>query len=461
MIKRESRDRYKFLEVWARGVREVIAKAYGKVDRNGEAIITNVLSKSYHIQAINGPRVAGLRLNLGPWASEVVSILERNGMALLRQSVPTEAECPDATVVEVDPITGWYGRLYTIYVPWSARLAESDIQTQTLLREKTWIELEEKGDFWIAGLEEHYEPLRMSLDIKQGSPHYFFLGTTQSGKSTALQNAVAQLALCKDNRFIFIDAEKKGDGLGILPALRQCIGPPAYTVDEARDVLIWLLEEKDSRYNGGPRDTRLIVIIDELPGLSQDKICVNAVEKIASAGAQCQISLLCAAQHAIEKALGPFAGILKANVSGRQIFHTSSLAGSVEGMHDNRALTLQTPGDCWAFNANIPPTRIQASYFPTRILQGKKKWFFGPPIMENWPKVVKESYDSGNGNGFSEDLIAKAVAFRLEGRLKGETRGYGRTVAQERFGLIQNQSVQLLKVADGILDAIWKVGRGK
>lgn len=450
MLKRGSRDRARFLEAWAHGLRKVIAREIG--------VRVEAVFPPPKIQAINGPRVAGLKLFGGYRIGDVVSLLERNGMANLRQSIPKEENFPDAMNQRTNPLTGWWGRWYVIQMAWSDRLAEKDIQTQTLLRGSAWAELETKGDFWLAGLEEHYEPVHLSLDIHRGSPHYFFLGTTQSGKSTSLQNAVAQLALCPQNRFMFIDVMKKLEGLGILPALRQCVGPPAITVDDARDALIWLRSEMEARYEGGSRKHRIIAVIDELPGLRDDKTCVEIVEALASAGAQCRISLFLAAQHAIEKALGPFAGILKANVSGRIVFHTSQLSGSVEGMHDSRALVLQTPGDCWALNANMPAVRLQASYFPEEFLRGEKKWRFGQPEMGNWPRVAREKIDGG-GNGFSDELMAKAVAFRLQGRLSGEKRGYGRTVVQEKFGIGQHESVRLIQAADSVLDEIWNVGR--
>lgn len=453
MLKRGSRERAKFLEAWAFGIRSIIAREFGvKVD---------YVFPPPKIQAVNGPRVAGLKLFGGNKIGEVVSLLERNGMANLRQSIPKEEEHPDCIDPRRDPLSLWWGRWYVVQLAWADRLAEDDIQTQTLLRGSAWSELEASGDKWLVGLEEHYEPVYLSLDIHNGSPHYFFIGTTQSGKSTAVENAVAQLALCPKNRFMFIDVMKKLRDWKAMPALSQCVGPPATDIDDARDALLWLRSEMDARYNGFSQDGRIIVVIDELPGLRDDKTCVDIVEAIASAGAQCDIFLLLAAQHAIEKALGPFAGILKANVSGRAIFHTSQLSGSVAGMHDNRALFLGTPGDCWVFNANLPTTRVQASYFPKEFLKGEKKWNYGPPQLERWPVIDREKWDTGNGGGFSDDLVAKAVAFRLRGRITGEKKGYGRTVVQEKFGLCQNESVRLIRVADAILDQIWKVGQEK
>lgn len=453
MLKRGSRDRARFLEAWAFGIRNVIAREFGvKVD---------YVFPPPKIQAINGPRVAGLKLWGGNRIGNVVSVLERNGMANLRQSIPKEEDCPDCINQRIEPLVGWWGRWYVIQIAWSDRLAEKDVQTHTLLRGSAWAELEKEGNYWLAGLQEHYEPVYLSLDIHRGSPHYFFLGTTQSGKSTAEENAVAQLALCPDNKFIFIDVMKKLRDWTAMPALAQCVGPPATNIEDARNALLWLLGEMDARYDGASEDKRIICVVDELPGLSDDLPCVKAIDRIAGAGAQCNIHLLLAAQHAIEKALGPFAGILKANVSGRLVFHTAQLAGSVEGMYDSRALVLGTPGDCWVLNANLPATRIQASYFPLEFLKGEKKWKYGPPEMEFWPKIVRESYEIGNGNGFSEDLVAKAVAFRLEGRLRKEVRGFGRTAVQERFGLGQNESVRLLRYVDSVLDEIWKVGKEK
>jgi len=431
-----------------------VARGFGRVDARGRPVIAAVLP---NIEAINGPRVAGLRIGVGQYAAEIVSLLEKHDMALLRQSVPTGRDCPDAIRRDVDPLTGWYGRKWVVYLPWSDRLAEKDVQTHTLIRKDAWRRMKAQGDFWIAGLEEHYQPVMLSLDLREGSPHYFFMGSTTSGKSTALQNAVAQLALCRSNRFVFIDAAKKADGLGIIPALKGAIAPPACSLDEARAALVWLRDEIEARYNGASRDTRIIVVIDELPALSDDPLCVKIVDALASAGAQCRMHLLLAAQHAVERALGPFAGILKANCSGRVVFHTSNLAGSVEGLYDKRALYLRPPGDCYALNANLPPVRLQASYFPEVVL--RERWEFGPPEMSTWPEVSSLDLPAGgNGAGaFSDGQIAEAVRIRLEGRLRKKSRGYGRTVIEARLGVNQNQSVRLCRIADTILDSVWKV----
>jgi len=182
------------------------------------------------------------------------------------------------------------------------------------------------------------------------------------------------------------------------------------------------------------------------------------VDSIASRGAAKQIHLFLAAQHAVEKALGPFAGIIKSNTSGRLMFRSASLAGSVEGIYDKRALFLQIPGDCWAMNANMLPTRLQASYFPETVLRAR--WEFGPPEMGSWPNVEKADLPEGNGIGsFTEYQIAEAVRIRLEGRIaqkKGcSNRGFGRTTIQARLGINQNSSVRIVRIADQILDTIW------
>jgi len=457
-MKRDKRDRYDFLEKWSQRLREVIARTLDPSRVNpytGEVNTAGVLKT---IHAVNGPRVAGLRIGVGSDANEIVGALERHSCALLRQSLPTDEECFGAICQDADPQTGWYGRLYAVYMPWHDRLAEKDVQTPQLLREETWKRLRTAGDFWVAGLEEHYQPVLFSLDLRQGSPHWFFLGGTTSGKSTSIVNAVALLAVCKNNRFVFIDAGKKGDGLGVAPELNGCVGPIATTIEEARGALAWLRDEMESRYNGRRRETRIIIVIDELPALAQDKFCVEAVNALASAGAQCKMHLFLAAQHAVEKMLGPFAGILKANISGRLIFHTGSLAGSVEGLYDKRALFLQPPGDCWGLHGNMAaPIRFQGSYFPETIL--RQRWEFGPPEMNAWPSVSKaELPDGGNGaSDLTEYQIAEAVRIRLLGRLSGQRRGYGRTVIEARCGVNQNQSVRLAQIADSVLDTIWRV----
>jgi|GEM_PF-5679544 len=446
-MRRSHADRYRFLEKWAWGIRGVVARAL-KVQL-GVRILPRM-------EPVNGPRVAGLRIGVGKDADRLVSLLTKNDMATLRQSVPNEVDCPDCVNIRADPLTDWYGRMYCIYLPWSDRLAEKDVQTQMLLKDDSLTKLKESGDSWCAGLEETYQTIFLSLDIRKGSPHYFFLGSTTSGKSWAIQNAIAQLALHEKNRFIFIDVAKKCDGLGIIPALRGTVGPPALDLEHARAALAWALDEMEARYSGGSREYRIIVVIDELPSLSEDNFCVKAVESLASAGAQCRMHLFLAAQHAVEKALGPFAGILKANVGGRMVFNAASVPGSVEGLYDSRALNLQIPGDCYALNANLIPIRLQASYVPQSVL--RQKWIFSAPLMDRWPDTNRVELPDGNGLGsFSESQIAEAVKIRLIGRLRGEQRGYGRTVVQAKLGIGQNQSVRLCQAADTIVDALWKV----
>lgn len=462
MIKRESRDRAKFLDVWVRGLQEPSpSRGIRRVIAHEMGVNPSRVFPPPNIQPINGPRVAGLRLFAGRRIGDVVSLLQRNSMANIHASIPHEDDCPDAIDPKKQPLTSFEGRWYTIQLTWSDRLAEKDIQTQTLLRGSAWGELEANGNRWIAGLESRYEPVYLSLDEKMGSPHYFFIGTTRSGKSTAIENAVAQLAIHPDNRFMFIDAVKKFRDFGPMLALKQSIGPPALNVEAARNALIWLRSEMEARYNQLSEDTRIICVIDELPGLRDDKTCVEIIEAIASAGAQCNIHLFLAAQHAIAQALGHLTGIIKANVGGRMVFGATELSSSVAGMSDSRAKVLGVPGDCWVLNNNFPATRIQASYFPGEFLENKERWKYGLPEMESWPKISKEPYKAGNGNGFSEDLMSKIVAHRLEGRIRKESRGYGRTVIQEKFGLGQNESVRAIQYADHILDTIWNVGKGK
>ena len=144
MLKRGSRDRARFLEAWAYGLRQVIAKEIG--------IRVEAVFPPPKIQAINGPRVAGLKLFGGYRIGDVVSLLERNGMANLRQSIPKEEDFPDTMNQRTNPLTGWWGRWYVITMAWSDRLAEKDIQTQTLLRGSAWAELEKAGNLCLAGL---------------------------------------------------------------------------------------------------------------------------------------------------------------------------------------------------------------------------------------------------------------------------------------------------------------------
>lgn len=455
MLRRSSLARTQFLETWAIQLRNVISLEFG--------VPVTLVWPPPKMQPVNGPRIAGLKLKGGNKIGEVISFLEKNGMANLRRSIPKEETHPECIRPGTHPMTGWIGAdWWMVSVSWHDRLAENDVQTHTLLRGSAWADLAHAGNYWIAGLQSAYEPVRLSLDIFRGAPHYFFLGTTQSGKSTAEENAVAQLALCPKNRFIFIDVMKQLSDWAIMPALAQCIGPPALTVDDARAALTWLHGEMGRRYSTVRTGERIICVVDELPGLSTDKMCVYLIDKLTSAGAQRDIHLLLAAQHAIEKALGPFAGILKANVAGRMIFHTPQLAGSVAGMHDNRALALGVPGDCWVLNSNFPPTRIQASYFPDEFLVGEKKWKYGRPEMAKWPNVSGPSTeDVGNPNGFPDELVAQVVAFRLEGRLAKAKRGYGRRAIQNKFSVLQNESVRLIKITDPIVEAVLRLGEVK
>ncbi len=454
-LRRSSGDRRRFLSAWAQRLRQIVAKGLIDDERKRQRALArgNVLRD---IEVINGPRVAGLRIGfkMGKDGDRVVSFLEKHDYLMLRQTFPDENTYPNSINMREDPVKGWYGSKYTIYMPWDDRLAEKNIQTQTLLTESIAEQIVGSGTEWIAGLEESYSPVILSLDSHRGSQHYFVAGATGAGKSWFVRSMVAQLSMSPKNKFVLIDvSEKIGEGFGkIIPRLSSLIGPAALDLDTARSALVWLKEEMSRRFESGKWDSRIIIWIDEIPAIKEDEHCATLIKALVTRGRACDYHLVMCSQHVTEKELGQFSGLIKANVLGRIAFSVGTLAGSVESIYDSSALHLMVPGDCYVRHPNLSRIRLQASYFPDTFL--KSHWKTGAPLMEKWPMVSLVDVETHAGNGFTPEQISMAVQIRMLGRAAGETRGYGRTIIQAETGVNQYQSTKLVEFADQILDRL-------
>jgi len=458
-LRRSSGDRHSFLSAWAQRLRRVVARGL-IADETKWRIALGRGKILPHIEAINGPRVAGLRIGVGKDADRVISFLEKHKYAMLRQTIPDEREHPEAVNLITEPTVGWYGAKYVVYVPWNDRLAEKDIQTQTLLTERLAKQIAGTGTEWIAGLEENYAPVLLSMLSDRGAQHYFAVGATGAGKSWFVRSAIAQLAMSPNNKFVLIDvSEKQGEGFGeVIPNFSNLIGPVALDMDTARAALIWLREEMTRRFAIRKQASRIIVWIDELPSLKDDEQCVALVKSLVTKGRACDYHIIMCSQHITEETLGKFAGLIKANVMGRAAFAIGTLAGSVESIYDSRARHLLVPGDCYVRHPNMPATRIQASYFPDSFL--KSYWQLGPPMLKEWPHIEFKESGSYAGNGFTAEQVSTAVQIRLAGRRAKQVKGYGRTIIQAETGVNQYQSTKLVEFADQILNKLMQIKIG-
>ena len=144
------------------------------------------------------------------------------------------------------------------------------------------------------------------------SVHCLVAGITGAGKSVLLQNML--LSLCHatspdDLKIILVDL-KNEDMVAFehLPHIMQFAG----TREQAIDAIRFVIDEKDKRIaNRGYKPYRLVLWIDELAQLADNKEARQALGDLASIGRSKLINLVGATQHPTEA--GGLGTMLKAN----------------------------------------------------------------------------------------------------------------------------------------------------
>lgn len=149
------------------------------------------------------------------------------------------------------------------------------------------------------------------------SPHILVAGTTGAGKSVLLQNMALSLTYSTapaDLRIIMIDL-KNEDMLpfAALPHVTFC-GKREQAVDYIR----FAVEEKDKRVDEPTyRPYRLILWIDEMAQLANDKAAIAALDDLASIGRAKQVHLVGATQHPTSD--GGMGSLMAANFTTRLV----------------------------------------------------------------------------------------------------------------------------------------------
>jgi len=197
------RERKRLLDEWARLIVENAHK--GALTGNPEKPIPII-----QCAKINGPRAGALELYIGLKSGDLLSVLNKNDCAMLRQLIPWQ--------FQGEPACFMSGRFVRVEAGWPDMLAEKDIKLRDLGQ---W---PKDGGRWIAGKDELGRTITLGLDdIK---PHFLFAGTTGSGKSWGMRAAASQLCRDPKNRLILIDG-KFGEGLGPLARIQGLAGPLA------------------------------------------------------------------------------------------------------------------------------------------------------------------------------------------------------------------------------------------
>ncbi|MCB0145035.1 MAG: AAA family ATPase, partial [Caldilineaceae bacterium] len=134
------------------------------------------------------------------------------------------------------------------------------------------------------------------------SPHILVAGTTGAGKSVLLQSMIASLCANTspdDLRLVLVDLKNED--------LTPFAGWPhvtlfARTLAEAESAIMRVQAEKDARIMDPSRKPyRLVLVIDELAQLAEQKHVVTALGDVASIGRSKLINLIVATQHPTEK----------------------------------------------------------------------------------------------------------------------------------------------------------------
>jgi len=393
---------------WASKV--IAAICYGKIGRPVHLDTVTV---------IRGLRTAILELEAGYEAGYVASALDKDDAAALRQTIPRGWNFKHR------PRAYFHGRLLRLEVQWPTGLQDKDIQLSDVGQHP-------QGDGrWIAGLSETGHTVVLSLS--DSTPGFLIAGTTGSGKSVAMCQAVYQLSQDPRNQFVLMDG-KFGDGLNPVRGISGAVGPMAKDTDEAISAITWAAHEMKKRYTKG-RDYiatcgRLVVVADEVQEFLTSERFAGLLRKIASQGRGAKVHLVIGTHH-------PTVDLFKDRSTRRALVGRIALlvgdrsASEVAvGNSEPRADFLTGSGDSWV----VTPSgfvRTQIAYVPESTLVQMDH----PPRFDHWPVVHPEDI----GVEFDVGDIAKAVIVARDGagrdRLCAET-GLGSTVGRRllRFG---------------------------
>lgn len=406
------------------------------------------------IEILYGPRTLALSVYAGRSAGKLRSILRAQDMALARHTIPWK--------VDESPWIGWAGSRLLIELGWPDALSDKQVKTANLLRGKE-VRCIRKGDAWIVGVDARYKTVMLSTDPARGGPHTLVSGETQSGKTFAMRSALLQLSICEDNIFVLICVSQK-DSFRPLRNMNNLVFPIADNLDESRYVLNWVYEQIGPRLENGAIG-KLIVAIDELQTLKDDKECTSLVRALTSEGAEAGVNVIGATQRPVVGELGPMGGIIKANMAQRIALRVpdiqaSTIALGVSGA-EGRLNTLRGQGDAMINNPYIPPTRVQVAYYDDEEVRQRMSEDVGP-MNQFGDLAIPQSEDKC----FSADQIAVAMILKEGADLSGSQFGFGRTRLMKYLvdmgePLTDNAAKRLMTMAARITKIIRKHGRLK
>lgn len=195
------------------------------------------------------------------------------------------------------------------------------------------------------GLDARGRPVNHIFALPE-SAHLLIVGATGSGKTTALQSIVWQMAMkspAPSISFVMIDG--LASGLAPFAALPHLALPLATTPAEGAYAIASICRELDARIADPTRRTPLFVVVDELAQLTNASDAVGAgLARIAATGRGLRTHLICATQHPTASVVGR---LVSANITTRLVGKVADAAASRLAMGSDRddARTLLGAGD--------------------------------------------------------------------------------------------------------------------
>lgn len=377
--------RVAYLEQWA--------QAIWRAAQTPGALAGKKPIQVHGIDMVRGPRAGALEILAGLDAGRLLGALKQNDFAIHRQFVPWEFVGRPSVFMS--------GRHVRLEAGWPDSLAEKDIKLSDIGQHP------KEGGRWIAGKNEMGKTVTLSLS--NTVPHYLLGGYTGSGKTYAMRSAVAQLARDPYNRLVLIDG-KWGYGLGPLAHVANRIGPLAVEFEQVRGALSWSIGEMRARYQGGRRDSRLIVVIDEIQEFTKDGTIAEMLRRLTAQGRDADVHMIVGTQDPTAEAFKE--ATTRRNLVGRIALHTENYKASevVVGGPTPRADWLLGAGDAYALTPEALH-RIQLAYIPEGDLANEAN---GDSLFDEWPEFDPEAAgalpeDTGNGRQISGAEVAVSL----------------------------------------------------
>jgi len=377
--------RVTYLEQWAQTI--------WRAAQTPDALAGKKSIQIHGIDMVRGPRAGALEILAGLDAGRLLNALKSNDFAIHRQFVPYEFSGHPAVFMS--------GRHVRLEAGWPDALAEKDIKLADIGQHP------KEGGRWVAGKNEMGRTVTLSLS--DTVPHYLLGGYTGSGKTYAMRSAVAQLARDPFNHLVLIDG-KWGYGLGPLGHIANRIGPLAIEFEQVRAALSWSVGEMRSRYQTGRRDSRLVIIIDEIQEFTKDTVVAELLRRLAAQGRDADVHLILGTQDPTADAFNKIT--IRRNLVGRIALLTENYKSSevVVGGKTPRADFLLGAGDAYALTPGALH-RVQLAYIPESDLVNEAS---GEPEFDDWPDFDPEAAgtlpeDTGTGRQISGQEVAVSL----------------------------------------------------